>query len=108
MVVEVIMTFPFLTAMEENRRDSVVTLAHDEVCKPGNLINDGLFRDLQYVAEEVCITPEIAYCGHTAPADRVAGLSTPKCPSNRIGNDDPYIAAVESLDPFSHLFCGLH
>ncbi len=80
MVVEIIMPLPFFTSTEDNRRDAIVTFTHDEVRKPGDLVNYCLFRDLQNVSEEVGITPEIAYCRHAAPTNRVSRLSASGMP----------------------------
>ena len=44
---------------EDDCGDTVVTLTHHEVGKPGDFVHDRFFRDLEHVAEEIRIAPEI-------------------------------------------------
>src|SRR5512133_2557570 len=93
---------------EDYRGYTIVALAHHHVAKPRNLIDNRLLRDLQDVPEEIRITPEVPDRGHTAPADRIAGLAPAERAPAGVRDDRADIFFADLKDPRPQLIGGLH
>ena len=75
------------------RRDAVVALSHDKVCKAGDFIDNSLLGYLKNMTKQVGIPAEVPYRTETAPSDCIPGLSPPERSPAGVGYDDPDIAA---------------
>ena len=89
--IEIVMPRPLRAVAEDDRRDTVVALAHDKVCKAGNLIHYCFFGYLEDMPEQIGIPAEVPNRTKPAPTDRVAGLSAPEGSAAGVSDDDPDI-----------------
>ena len=76
--IEIVMTRPCRAVAEDDRRDTIIALTHDKVCKTGNLVNYSFFGYLENMSEQIGISPEVPYRRKPAPPDCVTGLTAPE------------------------------
>src|SRR5208283_3326431 len=106
--IEVIMPGPGLAVAEQYCRDAVVALPHDKVGKPRDLVHYRLFRDLEFMAEEVNIPPEIPDGRKPAPSDSVPGLPPPERAPAGIRDDHTNLFSGELPDLLPELRRRVH